>query len=284
MPRNRYATPPLNTGPEPSRIGDYIRWIRDKAEMTRTQFGAAVYAHPAAVEKWENHQRTPSKESVEKIIRNIHVDGYVAEVLAALAAPEFHPITTADWPQITDDDRDYLENSRGPAALHGLPYRDLPAANDEWCRTLPMLKPEPDTARPLNLIERLLLDESTRIIEDRFDRAHVLLFELRIMRPLADPVRFREIVDTCARSPQFDRLWHTDPPQRVIENRSVAIWNAQTVRWDRYRARQNRDHIPPGPFTVYTLYRARTRSAHSHDHLRRLHTCARPSTALEAAR
>ncbi|WP_331758414.1 hypothetical protein OG225_40485 (plasmid) [Nocardia sp. NBC_01377] len=279
MANSRFAIPPLNTGSEPSRIGDYVRWIRTSARMTRPDFAAAIGAHAGAVQKWERHERELSPESVERILTNIPDSRIVAEALVALARPEIDPVAPRyRLAAVTDDDRDHLENQRGPAALLEFPYSDIVAVNQQWASCLPNSVPVPRSRgkpRPVNLIQYLLNDTSQRI-ENRLDLVHTLLFELRIMRPLADPERFAALVKKYRRAKGFDGLWHTDPPQDVIDDASITLWDAEDGRTIRYRVRSSRrnQHLRGPAHTVYALYRPLPHSGPGNEVLRRLHNCA----------
>ncbi|WP_109524846.1 MULTISPECIES: hypothetical protein [Nocardia] len=279
MANSRFAVPPLNTGSEPSHIGDYVRWIRTSARMTRPDFAAAIGAHAGAVQKWERHERELSPESVERILVNIPDSRIVAEALIALARPEIVPAAPRHrLVAVTDDDRDHLENQRGPAALLEFPYSDIVAVNRQWAARLPGLVPDPgvhDQPGSVNLIEYLLDDTSERI-ENRLDLVHALLFELRIMRPFTDPERFAALVETYRHATDFDRLWNTDPPRHVIDDVSIAVWDAEDGRAIRYRVRSSRrnQHLRGPAHTVYALYRPLPRSGPGNEVLRRLHNCA----------
>ncbi|MBF6302655.1 helix-turn-helix transcriptional regulator [Nocardia amamiensis] len=265
---------PLGVRKSPSTLGEYINWVRltsvvpekvrdlsprgNEQGLTLTQLGALLDSSPNTVQKWIYDERTPSDTYIELLIEELNVPWYLADVMKALVAPDLHRISPADWPEITDDDLAYLETFKEPACFQGLPFFDLPpgAANEPWCRIFPMLRPAPrGSKRVVNIIDVMLNAAESARIRNRFERVWVMLFGLRIYRPLADPVRFAEVYEACARSPYFERLWKNDPLQEIIDDTTVGIFNPETGQDDIYQTRQTDAHFPPGLLKTYSLYR-----------------------------
>jgi transcriptional regulator with XRE-family HTH domain len=263
---------PLGTGPSPSTLGEYINWVRltsvvpekvrhlsprgNERGLTLTQLGALLDSSLNTVQKWIRDERTPSDTYVDLLIEQLSVPWYIADVMRALVAPDLYPASTEEWPELTDDDISYLENHKGPACFQGLLY-DIPpgGANQQWCEVFPMLQPAPrGSKRAVNIIDLMLNHPDSERFRKRFERIQVLLFGVRIFRPFADPTRFAEVYEACARSPHFTRLWKNDPLPEIVDDTTVGIYNAETGQYDIYETRQTDAHFPPSQLKTYSLY------------------------------
>lgn len=256
MARTKQITTPLSTGHTPSTRGDYLRYARDHARISRKELGRRICAHPGSVAKWEKDERTPTKRAVEAISAATHAAPELAHALQ-----RFDDRAETRTPaHISHEDRAYLSNQIGPAAFVNT-YNDVLAVNDAWRGLLPVFSPSSESPQQsVNILERLLLDDATCIIGHRSDMAHRMVYGLRLSRPFLDQEQVSRLHSVCSQSPGFARLWHSDPDLHLFDRNTISVWSPLAARFDTYRTWTAETNSGLRAITLY-LSRAETAAA-----------------------
>ncbi|MFC4125574.1 helix-turn-helix domain-containing protein [Nocardia rhizosphaerae] len=186
-------------------IAGYLRERRESAGMTRAALSAAAGISPGLIQKIEQGTRAPTLEALTALFDALTVPEVMRDHLISLAiSSRYDP---GAGPLVRPADRVLLDGITHPASLQMHPTFDVVATNAAWRSLFPGL----DTG--MSMLEWMLLDPRARIaLIDWEQQVHMCVYGFRIMGPgLATEQRIDEIVDTCARAPEWAKFWTTDP-------------------------------------------------------------------------
>ncbi|MFR9753723.1 helix-turn-helix domain-containing protein [Nocardia sp. 004] len=209
---NKTATEPPTEG-----VGPLIQNLRKSRGLTQVQAAELAGVSVSAYSKWEEGTRRPLKENLTKLCNVLGAEKWLVRKMMSLTLPDNPDVRP---PKITPEDIGIIDEFLFPA-LYRTPQYDILYSNQACLDTYPFFAPSPyNSPRPTNVIEILLTDWRSRVIfVDWQDIAHRMVYVLKLWSHGVISERLTQIVETCSQVPEFDHMWHTDPPPSFGNNR-----------------------------------------------------------------
>ncbi|MEV0059407.1 helix-turn-helix domain-containing protein [Nocardia sp. NPDC050718] len=207
-------------------IARYLRERRETAGLTRTALGGLAGVSPALIQKIEQGTRSPTLEALTALCHALQVPDLIRDHLVSLSLshrfdkPE-PPVQTP----VSATDQLLLDSFAYPASMQRFPTFDVLAVNDAWARQFPGL--EPGTT----LLEWMLLHPAARTVVLHWERQiHMSVYSFRVISPGVVPqARIDELIASCARAPEWQALWSTEPPPPYgIESPELVVRHVDT--------------------------------------------------------
>ncbi|MFI5501582.1 helix-turn-helix domain-containing protein [Nocardia asteroides] len=207
-------------------IARYLRERRETAGLTRATLGAAAGVSPALIQKIEQGTRSPTLEALTALCHALGVPDLIRDHLVSLSlSHRFDKAAPADTVTVSATDQLLLDSFAYPASLQVFPTFDVIATNAGWDRQFPGL------TAGTTLLEWMLLAPVARSVVIEWERQiHMSVYSFRVISPGVVPqARIDELVASCARAPEWERLWSTEPaPPYGIENPELVVRHADS--------------------------------------------------------
>ncbi|MEV6359627.1 helix-turn-helix domain-containing protein [Nocardia asteroides] len=207
-------------------IARYLRERRETAGLTRAALGAAAGVSPALIQKIEQGTRSPTLEALTALCHALGVPDLIRDHLVSLSlSNRFDKPAAVDTAAVSATDQLLLDSFAYPASMQVFPTFDVVATNAHWDRQFPGLTPG------TTLLEWMLLEPVARSVVIDWERQiHTSVYSFRVTSPgVVARARIDELVASCARAPEWARLWSTEPPPPYgIENPELVVRHVDT--------------------------------------------------------
>ncbi|MEV0079559.1 helix-turn-helix domain-containing protein [Nocardia neocaledoniensis] len=206
-------------------IARYLRERRESLGLTRTALSAVAGVSPGLIQKIEQGTRPPTLEALLALCAALQIPEPFRDHLVSLSlADRFDKPAPLALP-VPATDQLLLDSFAHPASLQSFPTFDVHAVNHAWTRQFPGLVPG------TTLLEWMLLDPVARTVVVEWERQiHASVYSFRVIGPgLVPKARIEELVASCSRAPEWDRLWTTEPPPpHGIDNPELLVRHVDT--------------------------------------------------------
>ncbi|WP_194838533.1 helix-turn-helix domain-containing protein [Nocardia sp. XZ_19_369] len=235
-------------------LGSIIQELRTEIGLKQEEAAVALGVSLSAYSKWEEGSRTPAIKNIEKLCRVFQADDWRSRKLMSLASSGVK-ISVGTWPpELSEEDKDVLDNMGFPAIYRKLPEYEIIRANDAWLRVYPMFAPAPeDSPRPANMIELLFTDWRSRVVFVDWDMvAWRATYMMRLWSRGIARARLEEIQNACsAVAPEFERMWEKTPPKSHFATNRISVRDVvNTNKITHWTLCSWFNNYPPRPYEI----------------------------------
>ncbi|MFD4429026.1 helix-turn-helix domain-containing protein [Nocardia sp. NPDC058497] len=206
-------------------IARFLRERRESAGLTRAALGALAGVSPALIQKIEQGTRAPTLEALTALCDGLAIPDPFRDHLVSLSLSHRYDKPAPVEAAVPATERKLLDSITHPASLQVFPTFDILAINAAWARQFPGLAPG------MTLLEWMLLDPAARSVVMEWERqVHASVFSFRMTSPgLVPQTRIDEIVTSCSRAQEWNRLWTTEPqPPYGIDDPELLVRDIDT--------------------------------------------------------
>ncbi|MFC4125573.1 helix-turn-helix domain-containing protein [Nocardia rhizosphaerae] len=206
-------------------IARYLRERRESLGLTRSGLSAVAGISAGLIQKIEQGTRSPTLEALTALCDALQIPEPFRDHLVSLSlAPRYDKPAPPRVP-IPETEQLLLDGFAYPASLQSFPTFDVLAVNAPWARQFPGLLPG------TTLLEWMLLDPAARRVVVEWERQiHASVYSFRVIGPGVVPqARIDELVASCSRAPEWERLWTTEPaPPYGIDSPELLVRHVDT--------------------------------------------------------
>ncbi|WP_159080804.1 helix-turn-helix domain-containing protein [Nocardia suismassiliense] len=243
------STEPLNAA-----LGSMIRDLRKSRRLTQAQAACIAHVSVSAFSKWEEGQRRPLKENLDKFCKALGAEDWLYRKMMSLAQDRVFHAETGLWPpKITDEDIEVIEEFPFPALYRKLPEHDIIYANKACLDVFPMFAPAPlSSPQPANTVVSLLTDGRARAtFVDWYAVAHHSVYMLKLLSHGLMTERHSQIVAASDKAHEFDYMWNNDPPPSVFRTNRINVRRLDDpTTVDHYTMRSWCPNYPSGEYEL----------------------------------
>ncbi|MCM6777252.1 helix-turn-helix transcriptional regulator [Nocardia sp. CDC159] len=191
--------------PSIKNLGNFIRERRIDNDLTQAQLAKMVGISEETLSAIERNKRPITQGVLRPLLIALGLEPTQVQSFTGMHAES----QMSDHVRPIPHEISALEAISTPACYQEIRTYRIMAANPAARRALPGLKPG------ISLVEWILLDPNARKVIGDWDAvAHNFVYSLKMMAPgLMEPQASAELIRSCSRAPEWDRMWNTKPDE-----------------------------------------------------------------------